>query len=105
MEYLPTPFVKFKKDFPEIIEAYEQLAKKCHDAVPFDEKTRILVKLGMAVGSQSEGAVKSHTRRALDIGVTKDEVYKTLLLALTTVGFPAMIATMGWSAEVFEKNE
>jgi 4-carboxymuconolactone decarboxylase len=104
MEYLPAPFIKFKKDFPEILEAYEGLAEKCHASVPFDEKTRRLIKLGIAVGTQSEGAVKSHTRRALAIGITKDEVYKTLLLALTTVGFPAMIAAMGWALEVFEKE-
>ena len=44
---------------------YDELATKCHDASPLDEKTRRLIKLGAAIGVPSEGAVKSHTRRAL----------------------------------------
>jgi hypothetical protein len=44
--------------------------------------------LGVAIGAQAEGAVRSHARRALAENMTPDEVRHVGLLALTTIGFP-----------------
>ena len=98
--YLPRPFQQFKEQYPEIAELYEELGAKCQSAGPLDVKTRYLVNLGIAVGAVSPGAVKSHARKALEHGASLTEVYHALLLALTTVGFPAMIAAIGWVDEV-----
>jgi len=49
--------------------------------------------------------VMSHTRKALNAGVTKEELYHMALLALTTVGFPKMMAAMAWVQEVLNKWE
>ena len=46
----------------------------------------------MAIAAGLEGAVHSHARRALEAGATRDEVRHVGLLALTTIGFPRMIA-------------
>jgi alkylhydroperoxidase/carboxymuconolactone decarboxylase family protein YurZ len=98
--YLPEPFTKFKSDHPDIAKLYEELGLKCQAAGPLDAKTRYLVNLGIAVGAVSRGAVKSHARKAMEHGASKEEVFHALLLALTTVGFPAMIAAIGWVEEV-----
>ena len=66
LDYLPEIYQEFRQQFPEIAAAYGDLAVKCHEAGPLDEKTRRLVKLGVAVGVNSEGGVRSHARRALD---------------------------------------
>ena len=105
MVYLPSPYKRFVEENPAIAKAYENLALACHEAGPLPEKVRRLVKLGIAVGQQSEGAVKSHARRAMEVGVTPEEVRHTLLLALTTVGFPAMIAAAEWVEEVMEAKK
>ncbi len=76
----------------------------CHEAGPLDEKTRRLVKLGIAIGHQSEGATKSHARRALEGGATAEEVRHTVLLALTTAGFPAMTAAALWVEQVLSNR-
>ena len=98
--YLPKPFKKFESQYPDIAKLYEQLGAKCQSAGPLDAKTRYLINLGIAVGAVSPGAVKSHARKALEQGASTAEIYHALLLALTTVGFPAMIAAMGWVEEV-----
>jgi AhpD family alkylhydroperoxidase len=98
--YLPKPFQKFKAQYPEIAERYEELGLMCQSTGPLDPKTRYLVNLGIAVGAASPGAVKSHARKALEHGASREELFHALLLALTTVGFPAMIAAMGWVEEV-----
>jgi 4-carboxymuconolactone decarboxylase len=100
MPHLPSPYKNFVKDFPELNEAYTALGKACHDQGPLDEKTRRLVKLGIAVGICSEGAVKSHARRALAMGVTEEEVRHAVLLGMTTIGFPRTVAALEWIREV-----
>jgi alkylhydroperoxidase/carboxymuconolactone decarboxylase family protein YurZ len=102
--YLPKPFQEFKDQYPEIANLYEELGVKCQSAGPLDAKTRYLVNLGIAVGSVSPGAVKSHARKALEKGASREELYHALL-ALTTVGFPAMIAAMGWVEEVLAAED
>jgi 4-carboxymuconolactone decarboxylase len=98
--YLPKPFQNFKRRYPDIAELYEELGAKCQSTGPLDGKYRYLVNLGIAIGAGSPGAVKSHARKALEHGASPEELYHALLLALTTVGFPAMIAAIGWVEEV-----
>ena len=105
MTYLPEIYRGFMQQFPEVAEAYEDLADNCHNWGPLDEKTRRLVKLGISVGLSSEGAVKSHARRALEEDVTPDEIRHAILMALTTAGFPAMIAAIKWAEEVIGKHQ
>jgi alkylhydroperoxidase/carboxymuconolactone decarboxylase family protein YurZ len=99
----PFSYERFKNEFPGVEKEFDKLAKKCHTSGPLDEKTRRFIKLGIAIGSESDGAVKSHTRRALDIGISTDEIRHAVLLGLTTIGFPKMIATLNWVHEVFEE--
>jgi alkylhydroperoxidase/carboxymuconolactone decarboxylase family protein YurZ len=46
----------------------------------------------------------SSTRKALAAGATPDEITHAVLLALSTTGFPNMIAAMGWVNEVLAKK-
>jgi Carboxymuconolactone decarboxylase family len=59
------------------------LGEKCHETGPLDEKTRRLVKLGIAIAARHEGAVHSATRNALNAG-----------------GWPPAWAAMTWINEV-----
>ena len=96
MTKLPRPYEWFKKSYPEIWQAYDKLAALSHGAGPLGAKERELLKLAMAIGARREGAVHSHTRRALEQGATKEEVYHLVLLGLTTLGFPSTIAALTW---------
>jgi 4-carboxymuconolactone decarboxylase len=104
MDYLPELYQGFRRHFPEISKTYDNLAVSCNEGGPLDEKSRELVKLGIAIGLNSEGAVRSHTRRALAAGVTAEGIRHAVLLSLTTAGFPTMIAAMKWADEVLEKQ-
>ena len=46
--------------------------------------------------------VRSHARRALSEGESREEVRHVGLLALTTIGFPHTIAGLSWIEEVIE---
>ena len=68
MNKIPKPFTDFVKSHPEIAEAYENLSEKCQESGPLDQRERLLVKLGIAIGSGVEGSVRSQVRKALDAG-------------------------------------
>ena len=102
--YLPKKYQDFVSSYPEIFETYKDLGTKIRALGPLDEKTQNLIKLGIAVGANSRGAVMSHTRKAIATGATKKEINHAILLAMSTTGFPNMIASFNWADEVLEKK-
>ncbi len=105
MNDLPKQFQKFSKDYPEVAKAYEQLGTAVHNSGPLDNKTRALIKLALSTGARMEGAVHSHTRKALEAGISKDEIKHTILLALPTIGLPSTMAAMSWVRDITDKKE
>jgi len=101
--YLPKVYEKFTGKFPEVFKGYKQLGQTCREAGPLDQKCQDLVKLGIAIGANSRGAVMSSTRKALESGATKEEITHAVLLSLTTTGFPNMIAALQWVDSVLEE--
>lgn len=97
---LPGRFLKFQKNFPDIYKAYDALGAATASAGPLDGKTRALVKLAIAVGGQMEGAVHSHTRRAVEAGCTPADIRHVALLSTTTIGFPSMMKTLSWVEDI-----
>src|SRR5712692_6189511 len=100
MPKLPGWYKDQRKKYPKVFEAYETLGESCRRAGPLQEKTLALVKLAIAVGARLEGAVHSHVRRSLEAGATIDECRHVVLLATTTIGFPAMMAALSWVEDV-----
>ena len=100
MGKIPGWYLEQRNRHPEVLEAYEKLGEACQAAGPLDGKTRALVKLAIAIGSRHEGAVHSHTRRSIEAGASIDECRHTVLLATTTIGFPAMMAALSWVEDV-----
>ena len=104
MTLLPKRFNKFQQDYPEVANAYEQLGKAVHTSGPLDDKSRALIKLAISTGSSLEGAVHSHTRKAVELGISKEEIRQTVLLALPTLGLPSTMAAMSWIDDILDKQ-
>lgn len=92
----PAFYQQFSEKFPEIINALGQLGATLRTAGPLDEKTSQLVQLAAAAASRSEGSVCSHTRRAIQAGASPEEVCHTVLLLVSTIGFPQAMAALSW---------
>ncbi|CAN5622023.1 carboxymuconolactone decarboxylase family protein [soil metagenome] len=103
-DYLPEVYQQFEKRFPAVKEAFDHLGAAEHEAGPLGEKERRLVKLGVAVGAESEGAVRSHVRKLLSIGATEEQILHAIVLALTTIGFPSTNASLSWAEEVLSEE-
>lgn len=105
MGELPEFYRRFLKRFPELGSAYEELGEACRSAGPLDACTAELVKIGMSVSAGLEGATHSHTRRALDAGVSPEEIRHAVLLGIATIGFPRVMAGLAWVEDVLGKRE
>ena len=92
----PSFYRQVSEKYPQVISAVEQLGGTLRTAGPLDEKTSQLIQLAAAAASQSEGAVCSHTRRALHAGASPEEVFHALLLLVSTIGFPKAMAAFSW---------
>jgi 4-carboxymuconolactone decarboxylase len=99
-EPLPAVYRQFQDQYPDVWQAYDRLGAAVHNQGPLDDKTRELIKLGLAVGVGSEGAVHSHTRKALEAGATSEEIRHAILLAAPTLGFPQMMAALTWVEDI-----
>ena len=96
MARLPKPYEDFRRKYPDIWRAYDQLGALIQDTGPLSKKDRELSKLALAIGAGMEGAVHSHTRRALEAGADRAEIFHVVLLGITTIGFPSTMAAITW---------
>ena len=99
-EHLPEIYVSFRQRYPTVAGALDDLGRETEHVGSLDERTQRLVKLALAVGSLSPGAVRSNTRKALEAGESPAEIRHVAVLAITTCGFPTAIAGLGWMDEV-----
>lgn len=90
--------------FGPVMEAHREFGKSVREAGPLDAKTAHLVQLAGAAAIRSEGAVHSHVKRALEAGASPAEIYHTIILLASTIGFPATAAAVSWAREIVEKD-
>jgi 4-carboxymuconolactone decarboxylase len=95
-------FIKEKHE--KFIMALEQLGEAVRQEGPLDDKTAHLVQLAGAAANRSEGAVHSHTRRALKAGATPEEIYHAIILLTSTIGFPHTSAALSWVYDVLREE-
>jgi AhpD family alkylhydroperoxidase len=100
----PENFIKLKDRFPALVEAYERAGELGRHAGPLSEKTSHLIQLAACAALRSEGGVHSHTRRALEAGATKEELYHALVMLVSTIGFPTVAATFSWVNDIVESG-
>ncbi|MHC4453531.1 MAG: carboxymuconolactone decarboxylase family protein [Planctomycetota bacterium] len=101
---LPSQFKSLVKEYSDVCEAFQNLGTQCHNAGPLNEKERKLAKLGIAIGTGSEGAVHSAVRNALKVDISKEEIMHVSILAITTIGLPQATAAMTWINDFFDKS-
>jgi AhpD family alkylhydroperoxidase len=99
---VPRAYERLQSRHANFMQAVENLGEAARKDGPLDEKTSHLIQLAAAAANRSEGAVHSHTRRALAAGATPEELRHAVILLASTIGFPAMVATSCWVDEAIE---
>jgi alkylhydroperoxidase/carboxymuconolactone decarboxylase family protein YurZ len=102
MSRLPANYTWISTRFGKAMKTHERLGKELLAAGPLDRKQGHLVQLAAAAAVRSEGAVHSHVKRALKAKAKPAEIYHTLMLLTSTIGFPAVSAALSWAREIIE---
>ncbi len=104
MSKLPEQYLSIKKRFKSYFRAVDNLGKAVKTAGPINEKTSQFIQLAAAAAIKSEGAVHSHTRRALEAGAKPEEIYHAIILLSSTIGFPTVSAALSWADDVIKDS-
>ncbi|WP_461516387.1 carboxymuconolactone decarboxylase family protein [Porticoccus sp.] len=99
---LPGAYSRLAAKYPELARAVEAVGSTAKELGPLDEKTAQLIQLAAAASIRSEGAVHSHARRALAVGASAAEVHHALLLLVSTIGFPSVMAAISWVDDIID---
>ena len=97
MSELPNKFKNFMEEHPAIANAYESLGTAVHAGGPLNDKTWSLIKLGISAGARLEGALHSHTRKALGDNVV------TILNTVKSLTQPDMLHSINNAVKVYNK--
>ena len=104
-EKLPKHFTKFVETYPDVWEAHQKLTLACAEGGPLDRKTRELIKVAISGAAGMETALQRHAIMAVKEGASEREVYQTILLMITTVGFPKASAALKWAQSALKKTK
>jgi len=104
-ETYPGWYSFIKENHGKFISALEQLGEAVRQEGPLPEKTSHLIQLAAAAAIRSEGAVHSHVRRALKAGAQPEEIYHTMLLLTSTIGFPGTSAALSWVYDILGEEK
>jgi 4-carboxymuconolactone decarboxylase len=102
---MPKHHQSIASQYPQYMAAFDAAGEAAANAGPLPEKVRQLVQIGAAAAIRSEGAVHSHTRRALEAGATREEVQHAVIVATSTIGFPNVMAALSWINDVFARDQ
>lgn len=102
----PSPgfYQRLVEQYPDYMDAVERLGATASAAGPLDDLTLQLVQLGAAAAERSEGAVHSHTRRALAAGASPAAIRHALVSLTSTIGFPNVTAALSWADDQLQRS-
>lgn len=101
---MPGAAGKLADTHPDIWKAYAALGRATAEAGPLSDRERRLVKLALAIGAGSEGAVHSHTRRARSEGIKDKAIAQVALLAIGPLGLPRAVAARTWIDDIADDS-
>ena len=77
------------KEYPELTGALTELYKKTGAEGALPRKTKLIILVALAVASKCEWCIAYHVKRALDAGITKDEMIEASYLSTLIFGTSA----------------
>jgi len=97
----PKAYDDFIAKFPKLGTAWDTISEAGQDG-PLNERTARLVKLGVSVGAMREGAIRAGVRKALAMGIPREEIEQVIALAAGTIGMPSTVAVYTWSRDILD---
>lgn len=101
---IPKSYQAMRQQYPQMMQAYEEFGEATRNAGPLTPKEVALIKLAISIGAGLEGGAKSHARKALEAGCTREELKHVVILSAPSLGFPTMMRARSWVNEVIDNE-
>lgn len=82
-------FENYAKSAPDFLGAFNQLAEAAFKDIPLDMKTAEMIFVAIAIARQCEGCLLAHVPKALEAGVTREEILSVINISVLMGGGPA----------------
>ncbi|MCR6629720.1 MAG: carboxymuconolactone decarboxylase family protein [Magnetospirillum sp.] len=76
---------------PEVMKGFSALAKAAGSAGALDAKTKELVAMGIAIAARCDGCIAFHSKTALELGTTREELMEVAGMAVYMGGGPSLM--------------
>ena len=93
-----------RKEAPELMKGFSELANAATKEGVLDKKTKELIALALGVAARCDGCLGFHTQALVKLGATKQEVIETLGMALYMGGGPSLMYAAD-AINAFEQSE
>ena len=88
---LSTLISDYRKEAPEVTNAFSSLAKSAIRPGALDSKTKELMALAVGIAARCDGCIGFHTEAAVKYGATRDEIVETIGVAVYMGGGPSYV--------------
>jgi len=95
----------FRKEAPEVAEAFDGVIKALIQTKGLDPKTKQLIYIGIKCALGDELAVLFHVPMAKKLGATRDEIKDTILLTLSTCGLKGVMSCLPTALKAYDEAE
>lgn len=99
----PDTYLEFIAKYPLLETAWRAINDAGGEG-PLDDRTQRLAKLAIAIGAMREGAVHASVRKALAMGITREEIDQVVALAAGTLGLPSTVAIYSWVRDCIDET-
>lgn len=98
------PIETFKKEAPEVSEAFNNLINSLIKTKGLDAKTKQLVYIGIKASLGDAEAIKFHVPMAKQLGATREEVKDAVLISLTVSGLKGITSCLQTALDAYDAN-
>ena len=98
---LPSEFIE---RYPKVWSAHETLGLECKQAGPLNEKQIQLIKIAVTGTLALETAFKTHVKKAVEAGASKDEIEHAIIQLLPILGMGRTMMAMKWYQESLRRK-
>ena len=104
--YLSNEIAKLRKEIPDVMAGFSQMAQGATKDGALDKKTKELVAMALAVANRCDGCIGFHAQTLVKLQATREEFMETLGMAIYMGGGPSLMyaAEAVAAFEEFSKN-
>ena len=81
----------FRKQSPDVMKAFGELAKAATTSGALDEKTKELIAVAIAVAIRCDGCIGFHVKALVRLGATREELNEMLNMCVYLGGGPSLM--------------